>query len=204
MNFVKQHPAFDLKKLQSYLEPANGSTGTATRTLRLLRFIPRLINSGDYPDKVAWVNEEKCEIRLLEPHFFAKLYGKAIGNPNMKFDNMARSLREYCKKGFAMKTEGPSSWKILNNPVAPEVVNKKHKAMSSPMAAKQTKTSETAVSGDNNENNYSEGFLKYVEKFAKFEAKLLEGVTDPISVPFELRATLFSMVNSESANVDVD
>ncbi|CAL2039521.1 unnamed protein product [Caenorhabditis brenneri] len=204
MNSVEQHPNFDLQKLQSYLDPADGSTDKATRTHRLLRFIPRLINSGDYPDKIIWVNEEEHEFRFLEPHFFAKLYGKAIGNPGMKYDNMTRSLREYCKQGFAVKTEGPSSWRILSKPVTPEVVSRKREATSSTRPAKRAGSAEVTVSGDKKENNYSEGFLKYVEKFAKFEAKLLKGVTDPSSVPFELRATLFSMVNSESANVNVD
>ncbi|EGT34491.1 hypothetical protein CAEBREN_21643 [Caenorhabditis brenneri] len=204
MNSVEQHPNFNLVKLQSYLKPIDGSTDKATRTHRLLRFIPRLINSGDYPDKIIWVNEEEREFRFLEPHFFAKLYGKAIGNPDMKYDNMTRSLREYCKQGFAVKTEGQSSWRILNNPVALEVVSRKRRATSPTRPAKRAGSAEAAVSGENNGNTYSEGFLKFAGKFARFDAKLLEGVTDPRSVPFELRATLFSMINSEASNMNVD
>ncbi|CAL2048268.1 unnamed protein product [Caenorhabditis brenneri] len=105
----------ELLKEDYVKELQNGS-----KTHRLLRFIPNLINSGKHCDKIDWLNPEKTSFIFIKPHLVTKLYGAAINNPGMKYDNLCRTLRTYCKQGMTTKVEGvQSAWSINTTPIVP-------------------------------------------------------------------------------------
>nr|XP_027211523.1 uncharacterized protein LOC113804813 [Penaeus vannamei] len=107
-------PEPSLTKISSYRRRKRGP--------KSWEFLMRLMaDKRTNPSVIRWEDREAATIRLIQPHYIAKLWGKRSSKPNLTYDHFARALRYHYKKGQLIKVSerqlvygcGPQALKFL-------------------------------------------------------------------------------------------
>ncbi|XP_063607337.1 ETS homologous factor-like [Penaeus indicus] len=107
-------PEPSLTKISSYRRRKRGP--------KSWEFLMRLMaDKRTNPSVIRWEDREAATIRLIQPHYIAKLWGKRSSKSNLTYDHFARALRYHYKKGQLIKVSerqlvygcGPQALKFL-------------------------------------------------------------------------------------------
>ncbi|CAG5094287.1 Oidioi.mRNA.OKI2018_I69.XSR.g13423.t1.cds [Oikopleura dioica] len=74
-------------------------------SIHLWQFLAELLNQQKYLKCIKWVDREQGIFKIEDSQEVAKLWGLRKNRPNMNYDKLSRSIRQYYKKGIIQKPQ---------------------------------------------------------------------------------------------------
>lgn len=87
--------------------PATPSPGASGRThIQLWQFLKELLsNSKRYGSCIRWLDRQEAIFKIEDSVKVATLWGERKNRPQMNYDKLSRSIRQYYNKNIMKKTE---------------------------------------------------------------------------------------------------
>ncbi|CBY07981.1 unnamed protein product [Oikopleura dioica] len=74
-------------------------------SIHLWQFLAELLNQQKYLKCIKWMDREQGIFKIEDSQEVAKLWGLRKNRPNMNYDKLSRSIRQYYKKGIIQKPQ---------------------------------------------------------------------------------------------------
>merc|ERR1719450_1303576 len=85
--------------------PMNTGATHGRTNIQLWQFLKELLLKKDqYSNIIRWTDETDGVFKIEDSTRVAQLWGERKNRPNMNYDKMSRSMRQYYRKGIMKKT----------------------------------------------------------------------------------------------------